>query len=96
MSELHEIKTMLKDHIDKTDEAMAGILKEQKTQREELQRMNFVLLGDEKSKIDGLAQKTLKNSAYISRDKKQKWVAFGLLMGGHISLWEYIRQKFGA
>ena len=95
MSELSDIKKMLKEHIEFTAEINQKILDEQVAQRTELHRMNFVLIGDEKSGVDGLAQKVMKNSKYISNDKKTKWVFFGSVGVGAGGLWAYIKSKFG-
>ena len=95
MSELSDIKNMLKDHIESTADFNKQILAEQVSQRTELQRMNFVLIGDEKAGVDGLAQKVLKNSKYISSDKKTKWLFFGSVVAGGGGLWAYIKSKIG-
>ena len=45
-------------------------------------------------KMENLQDQTNKNSKYISRDKKFKWLATGAMAGTHIGVIAYIKSLF--
>ena len=107
MSELTAIKDLLEQHIATSNSQFKEIRSSIDVQNERitminnnLTRMNFILLGDDGSKTEGLVHKVDKHGKYISDDRKFKWTVAGIMTGGMggglTALWAYIKSKLGA
>lgn len=58
------------------------------------ERLNRIMFGDQEGQIDGLVHTVKKHSAYISNDKKMKWVGAGLAATTGATFWENIKHFF--
>jgi hypothetical protein len=95
MDRLEHIEKMLFDHSQKSDKFREEIKQQITEQNKSLARLEFVLLGDEKAGVDGIAQKVLKHDKYIQTDKKIKWVTGGASIAASGGMWAYIKGILG-
>jgi hypothetical protein len=78
--------------LDKIEKLLLELKEEQHEQSKVLAEMHFAIFGNEKAGIKGIASKVVSHEKYIEKDKRFKWVVSGVLMGGNIGFWAWIKS----
>lgn len=83
MSDLTEIKTMLKEQGEKFDE-QAGKLND----------IHFAIFGNERAGVKGIAKTVIEHGKSISEYKKLKYLGLGMATVSGAGIWQFIKSTF--
>lgn len=88
MKEINEIKQLILTH----DAATKKNAVEIQSISSKMDRILFILEGDDKAQIEGLAAKCERHDKYIRKDKQIKWTIAGILTGANGGFWLWVKS----